>query len=783
MRFRIVLTIIAFSFVFRGIARSFEKPLYKNPNAPTENRVKDLLGRMTLAEKIGQLCCPLGWEMYTKAGERHVQPSAKFIEQMDKMPVGAFWATLRADPWTKKTLKTGLNPELAAQALNKLQKYAIENTRLGIPILFAEECVHGHMAIGTTVFPTGIGLASTWNRELIKEVGSVIGLEARLQGAHIGYGPVLDVAREPRWSRMEETFGEDPVLSGILGSAFVKGMQGEDIADGKHVYSTLKHFAAYGIPVGGHNGQKAAVGTRELFSEYLLPFKMAIDAGAQTIMTSYNSIDGIPCTSNRFLLTDVLRNQWCFSGFVFSDLGSIEGIATTHRVVSDIKNASALALQAGVDMDLGGNAYGKHLEKAVKEGSVSMADIDSAVCRVLRLKFKMGLFENPYVNPDLAKNQVRNIRHKTLAKEVAKQSIVLLKNNGILPLSKNLKSISVIGPNADNVYNQLGDYTAPQDTNQVITVLKGIKRAVSPTTIVRYTKGCAIRDTTQSNIDEAVNMAKMSDAVVLVVGGSSARDFKTEYLETGAAAVSNKKEETIPDMESGEGYDRCTLTLLGDQEKLINALAETGKPLIIVYIAGRPLNMNNASQKADALLTAWYPGEEGGTAVADVLFGDYNPAGRLSVSVPRSVGQLPVYYSLGKQADYVEGSSSPLYAFGYGLSYTGFEYSDLSIDQQVDKVQLSCKVTNTGSFDGDEVVQLYVRDNVSSVATPSIQLKDFRRIFIKKGETKVITFTLTADDLSLYNQQMMRTVEPGEFTVMIGAASNDIRLKGIFFYK
>ena len=323
MRFRIVLTIIAFSFVFRGIARSFEKPLYKNPNAPTENRVKDLLGRMTLAEKIGQLCCPLGWEMYTKAGERHVQPSAKFIEQMDKMPVGAFWATLRADPWTKKTLKTGLNPELAAQALNKLQKYAIENTRLGIPILFAEECVHGHMAIGTTVFPTGIGLASTWNRELIKEVGSVIGLEARLQGAHIGYGPVLDVAREPRWSRMEETFGEDPVLSGILGSAFVKGMQGEDIADGKHVYSTLKHFAAYGIPVGGHNGQKASVGTRELFSEYLLPFKMAIDSGAQTIMTSYNSIDGIPCTSNRFLLTDVLRNQWRFSGFVFSDLGSI----------------------------------------------------------------------------------------------------------------------------------------------------------------------------------------------------------------------------------------------------------------------------------------------------------------------------------------------------------------------------------------------------------------------------------------------------------------------------
>jgi beta-glucosidase len=338
-------------------------------------------------------------------------------------------------------------------------------------------------------------------------------------------------------------------------------------------------------------------------------------------------------------------------------------------------------------------------------------------------------------------------------------------------------------PTESRVKDLLGDYTAPQDSNQVITVLKGIQHAVSPTTIVRYAKGCAIRDTTQSNIEEAVEVAKISDAVVLVVGGSSARDFKTEYLETGAAAVSNKKEETIPDMESGEGYDRCTLTLLGDQEKLINALAKINKPLIIVYIAGRPLDMNNASEKADALLMAWYPGEQGGSAVADVLFGEYNPAGRLPVSVPRSVGQLPVYYSLGKQADYVEGTSTPLYAFGYGLSYTGFEYSDLSIDRQDNNIQLSCKVTNTGSFDGDEVVQLYIRDNVSSVATPPIQLKDFRRIFIKKGETKAITFTLTADDLSLYSQQMIWTVEPGEFTLMIGAASNDIRLKDTFFYQ
>lgn len=757
------------------------QPRYKNASVATEERVADLLARMTTVEKIGQLCAPTGWEMYHKKDATSVKPSQQFKERMQQMPPGSFWATLRADPWTEKTLQTGLNPELAAEALNALQRYALEETRLGIPLFFAEECPHGHMAIGTTVFPTSLAQAGTFNRRLIREMAAAIGLEASLQGAHIGYGPILDVAREPRWSRMEETFGEDPLLTGILGSHFVRGLQGDDPQSNHQLYSTLKHFAAYGIPSGGHNGQKASIGLRELFSDHLEPFRMAIDAGAMSIMTSYNAIDGVPTTASSFLLKELLRDRWGFQGFVFSDLGSIEGIAGTHRVAPDVRHAAAMALQAGVDIDLGGNAYGRNLKQALEDHLISMEDIDRSVMNILRLKFEMGLFEDPYVDPSQAARFVRSDKHKQIAREVARQGTVLLKNeNGLLPISGKIRSIAVVGPNADNIYNQLGDYTAPQDRDNIVTLLDGIRNAAAPHTVVRYAKGCAIRDTTQSNIDEAVEIAQASDVVVLVVGGSSARDFKTEYLETGAATVATGGEDILSDMDSGEGYDRSTLHLLGDQEKLLNALAHTGKPLIVIYIQGRPLNMNNAAQKADALLTAWYPGQEGGHAIADILFGEYNPAGRLPVSVPRSVGQLPVYYSLGRQAAYIDGSSSPLYAFGYGLSYTHYHYSDLTIHVEKEQVKVTCTITNAGNMDGDEVVQLYVGDNQSSVVTPPIQLKDFRRIHIQKGASKTITFTLKIDDLALYNRQMQRVTEPGVFTLMIGAASDDIRLRETF---
>ena len=755
--------------------------LYKQAAVPIEYRVKDLLGRMTIEEKVGQLCCPLGWEMYTKTGKNEVTVSELYKKKMAEAPVGSFWAVLRADPWTQKTLETGLSPELSAKALNALQKYAVEETRLGIPVLFAEECPHGHMAIGTTVFPTALSAASTWNEGLMLKMGEAIALEARLQGANIGYGPVLDIAREPRWSRMEETFGEDPVLTTIMGVAMMKGMQGKVQNDGKHLYATLKHFAAYGVPESGHNGSRANCGMRQLLSEYLPPFRKAVEEGAGTLMTSYNAIDGVPCTANKELLTDVLRNQWGFKGFVYSDLISIEGIVGM-RAAKDNKEAAVKALKAGLDMDLGGNAFGKNLKKAYEEGLITMADLDRAVGNVLRLKFQMGLFENPYVSPELAKKLVHSKEHKELARQVAREGVVLLKNEGVLPLSKHIGHLAVIGPNADEMYNQLGDYTAPQVREEVATVLDGIRAAVSESTRVTYVKGCAVRDTTATDIPAAVAAAQKADAVVLVVGGSSARDFKTKYISTGAATVSEDAK-TLPDMDCGEGFDRSSLRLLGDQEKLISAVASTGKPLVVVYIQGRTMNMNLAAEKAQALLTAWYPGEQGGMGIADILFGDYSPAGRLLVSVPRSEGQLPVFYSQGTQRDYVESKGTPLYAFGYGLSYTRFTYSGLELQKGTEMETLqtvACTVTNTGNRDGEEVVQLYIGDKVASVSQPPLLLKAFQRIFLKKGESRQVIFHLKKDDLAIYDSEMNYVVEPGEFKVMVGAASNDIRLEGEF---
>ena len=755
--------------------------LYKQAAVPIEYRVKDLLGRMTIEEKVGQLCCPLGWEMYTKTGKNEVTVSELYKKKMAEAPVGSFWAVLRADPWTQKTLETGLGPELSAKALNALQKYAVEETRLGIPVLFAEECPHGHMAIGTTVFPTALSAASTWNEGLMLKMGEAIALEARLQGANIGYGPVLDIAREPRWSRMEETFGEDPVLTTIMGVAMMKGMQGKVQNDGKHLYATLKHFAAYGVPESGHNGSRANCGMRQLLSEYLPPFRKAVEEGAGTLMTSYNAIDGVPCTANKELLTDVLRNQWGFKGFVYSDLISIEGIVGM-RAAKDNKEAAVKALKAGLDMDLGGNAFGKNLKKAYEEGLITMADLDRAVGNVLRLKFQMGLFENPYVSPELAKKLVHSKEHKELARQVAREGVVLLKNEGVLPLSKHIGHLAVIGPNADEMYNQLGDYTAPQVREEVATVLDGIRAAVSESTRVTYVKGCAVRDTTATDIPAAVAAAQKADAVVLVVGGSSACDFKTKYISTGAATVSEDAK-TLPDMDCGEGFDRSSLRLLGDQEKLISAVASTGKPLVVVYIQGRTMNMNLAAEKAQALLTAWYPGEQGGMGIADILFGDYSPAGRLPVSVPRSEGQLPVFYSQGTQRDYVESKGTPLYAFGYGLSYTRFTYSGLELQKGTEMETLqtvACTVTNTGNRDGEEVVQLYIGDKVASVSQPPLLLKAFQRIFLKKGESRQVIFHLKKDDLAIYDSEMNYVVEPGEFKVMVGAASNDIRLEGEF---
>ena len=749
-------------------------PAYKDPSLSIDIRLSDLLSRMTLEEKVGQLLCPLGWEMYEIHGSE-VHPSGKFKQLIKERNAGMLWATYRADPWTKKTLANGLNPELAAKAGNALQKYVMENTRLGIPMFLAEEAPHGHMAIGATVFPTGIGMAATWSLELVKEVGQVIAKEIRSQGGHISYGPVLDLTRDPRWSRVEETFGEDPVLSGILGASMVDGLGGGNLSQKYATIATLKHFLAYAVPEGGQNGNYASVGIRDLHQNFLPPFRKAIDSGALSVMTSYNSIDGIPCTSNHYLLTQLLRNEWKFCGFVVSDLYSIEGIHESHFVALTKENAAIQSVTAGVDVDLGGDAY-TNLCHAVQSGQMDKAVIDTAVCRVLRMKFEMGLFEHPYVDPKIAAKTVRRKEHIELARKIAQSSITLLKNeNSILPLSKTINKVAVIGPNADNRYNMLGDYTAPQEDSNVKTVLDGILTKLSPFR-VEYVRGCAIRDTTVNEIEQAIKAARRSEVVIVVVGGSSARDFKTSYKETGAAVA---EEGSVSDMECGEGFDRASLSLLGRQQELLESLQKTGKPLIVVYIEGRPLEKNWASEYADALLTAYYPG---GNAIADVLFGDYNPSGRLPISVPRSVGQIPVYYNkkAPRNHDYVEMSSFPLYSFGYGMSYTTFEYSDLQVVQKSARCfEVSFKVKNTGKYDGEEVSQLYMRDEYASVVQPMKQLKHFERFHLKKGEEKKVTFVLTEEDFFLVNYTLKKVVESGNFHLMIGAASNDIRLQNV----
>ncbi|GAB3574170.1 glycoside hydrolase family 3 N-terminal domain-containing protein [Spirosoma luteolum] len=766
-------------------ARPDPVPLYKNPKAPTEKRVQDLLRRMTTAEKVGQLSTLLGWGMYEKQGGT-VTVSDAFKKAVEAQQIGSLWATLRADPWTQKTLTTGLNPEEAARATNALQRYMIEHTRLGIPLLLAEECPHGHMAIGTTVFPTALGQGSTWNPDLIRQMAAAIAQEARLQGAHIGYGPVLDLAREPRWSRVEETYGEDPVLGSRMGEAMVTGFQGRSIGSGQTIISTLKHFAAYGVPEGGHNGGSVSPGFRALHQAYLPAFRAAVKAGARSVMTAYNSIDGVPCSANPYLLQTVLRQQWGFQGFTVSDLLSISGLATRHHVAADAPDAAALAINAGLDADLSGSGFGPALQTAIRQGRVKPAVLDTAVARVLRQKFAMGLFDNPYVDPARAAAGVRTADHVALARQVARESVVLLKNEGNrLPLSRSIRRLAVIGPNADNVYNQLGDYTAPQADGVVTTVLQGLRAKLGSATPITYAKGCGIRDTSRAGLAEAVAAARQAEAVVLVLGGSSARDFRTDYQATGAASV-QATAGAVSDMESGEGFDRASLDLLGRQQELLEAVVATGTPVVVVYIQGRPLNMNWAAAHAAALLTAWYPGQAGGDAIADVLLGDYNPAGRLPLSIPRSVGQLPVYYNALKPEphDYVELPASPLFAFGYGLSYTTFAYSNLTVrvsaTQKAATITASVTVKNTGPRDGDEVMQLYVTDPVSSVVTPVKQLKAFRRVFLKAGEQRVLTVTLHADDLKLLNAANAWVAEKGQFTVQVGPSSSETRLTRSF---
>jgi beta-glucosidase len=755
-----------------------EKPAYQNAHLSTAARVNDLLARMTTEEKIGQLLIPEGWKLYSKSGGAAVLNDS-VADVVLRQKAGSIYGIFRADPWTQVTLAIGLEPAESATIANAIQKFAIEKSRLHIPLLLVEECPHGHMAIHGTVFPTGLGQASTFDPKLIEQMGRAIATETRAVGGTVCYGPVVDVARDLRWSRVEEGYGEDPFLASSMTSASIHGLQGSSLANQDSVIATLEHFAGAGDPEGGHNLAPIHAGPRELNEVLLPPFKAGVAAGARSITSSYNSIDGVPNVANRWLLTSLLRDQWGFQGFVASDLGGIERLIKPDQVAADTTQAAAQALNAGLDADLGGEAF-PYLAQALQNGSVSERALDRAVGRILAAKFDLGLFDSPYVSSQNAERAVNSESHRALAGQISRESIILLKNaDHTLPLRENLQSIAVIGPNADSVYNQLGDYTAPQAPGQSVTVLQGLREALGSNVTLRYAHGCGVRDPSLAGFQAALDAVRQSQISIVVLGGSSARNFGTAFDATGAARPALGADGS--EMESGEGFDRATVTLPGVQEQLLEKIVEMGKPVVLVIIAGRPLSLTWATDHVSAILDAFYPGEEGGRAIADVLLGKYNPAGRLPVSVPRSVGQLPVFYG-DQRPDYVDLKAAPLFPFGFGLSYTAFSYSPLSViaDEAGGTAEVSVDVTNTGATSGDEVVQLYLHQRIATVERPQKLLRGAARVHLQAGAKQTVHFHLSAADLAVFAADARWIVEPGTFDVSVGASSEDIRQKGQF---
>lgn len=758
------------------------KAIYLDPTQPVERRVDDLLSRMTLDEKLAQLSGVWVYELLENAA---------FSEEKAKELIGKGIGQI-----TRIAGASNLGPVASAELANRIQAFLVEKTRLGIPAIVHEECCSGYMAKGATCFPQIIGLASTWEPELAEEMTSVIRTQMRRAGAHQGLAPVLDVTRDPRWGRVEETFGEDPYLVSCMGASYVKGLQGPDLKQG--IIATGKHFVGYGMSEGGLNWAPAHLSPRELREVFLAPFEAAIqEAKLASIMNAYHELDGIPCGSSKELLTEFLRNQLGFEGIIVSDYMAISMLADYHHIAKDKSEAASWALKAGIDIELPStDCYGQPLRKAVQDGAIGEPLINEAVRRVLRLKFLLGLFEHPYVSVERVSEVFDTPEQRLLARRIAQKSIVLLKNEGgLLPLRKDLASIAVIGPNADSIRNMLGDYAYPahieimelmrrgaietpapgkMDLSDIYvpmtSVLEGIKGKVSPQTRLFYAKGCEVTGESKEGFAEAVEIARKSEVAVLVMGDKSG---------------------LTPDCTSGEFRDCADLRLPGVQEELVRAIYETGTPVVVVLITGRPYAISWIAEHVPAIVEAWLPGEEGGHAVADVLFGDYNPGGKLPITFPRAVGQVPIFYSHKPSGgrsflygDYVSLSAKPLFPFGHGLSYTRFELENLQITPNSvnteGKVQISVDVRNVGERAGEEVVQLYVHDVLSSVTRPVKELKGFKRIALEPGEKKTVTFTLSVSQLGFYNREMELVVEPGTIEVMIGSSSEDIRLTGTF---
>src|SRR6266700_2668748 len=753
--------------------------LYRDPNASVDDRVEHLLSIMTLDEKLAQLGCLWSTTFVSKGA---FDPDII----AEKMPHGI-------GQITRIGASTGLHPHESAAFMNSIQQFAVERTRLGIPVILHEESTGGFCHRDATVFPQGIGLAATWNPVLVKQVAGVIRTQMLAVGARHALAPVLDVARDPRWGRVEETYGEDPVLTGTIGTAYIQGLQGDDLRNG--VAATGKHVLGHAMSEGGRNWGPVHVGPRELREVYAEPFAAVIrHAGLATIMNSYASVDGLPCAGSPVILTQLLRDELDFVGVVVADYSSILMLKEYHRVAATAGEAARLALLAGLDMELPAvDCYGAPLKAEIEAGRVPLEVVDTAVQRVLRLKFQLGLFEHPYVDAAAANVAFQTPEQRVLARQAVAESAILLSNDGVLPLAPTVKRVAVIGPGADDERLLQGDYHYPAHLEIVyaapahieaeellvpraagsyapgpyftphVTPLAGLRAACGQDVEVRYAKGCEVLGDDRSGFAEAVQEARNAEVAVVVVAGRSGISRPVTV---------------------GEGNDATNLDLTGVQQELVEALAETGTPRVEVVLSGRVHTLTSIARKANALLQVFPPGAEGGNGLADVLTGKVSPSGRLPVSLPRSVGQVPNHVghrSGGDRAmffgDYIDSPTSPLFAFGHGLSYTTFAYRDLTVQAKntTEQIEVYIEVLNTVEQAGDEVVQLYCRDLVASIARPVCILLGFARLVLAPGQARRVTFTVHPSRLAFYDPAMRFVTEPGAFTFSVGASSVDIR--------
>lgn len=722
--------------------------------------ISDLMSQMTVQEKIGQLnlVTPGGGILTGSVVSADVEGKVKSGK------VGGIFGIYGPDK------------------LRQAQQMAVEDSRLGIPMIFGSDVIHGYK----TTFPIPLGISASWDMELIEKTARIAAQEATADGIFWNFSPMVDIARDPRWGRVAEGAGEDPFLGSRIAEAMVRGYQQDDLARENTMMATVKHLALYGASEAGRDYNTVDMSRNRMFNDYLPPYKAAVDAGVGCVMSSFNDVDGIPASANRWLLTDLLRDQWGFDGFVVSDYTSVNEMIA--HGMGDLQAVSALALKAGLDMDMVGEGFLTTLEKSLEEGKVTEAEIDLACRRVLEAKYKLGLFDDPYRYFDASRPEkdILTADNRQIAREVAARSFVLLKNdNQVLPLKKS-GTVALIGPLADNKNNMLGTWAPTGNPQLSVPVLEGIKNVAGNEVHILYARGANISDDpvfaakvnvfgTRIDIDErspevmlreAISTARRADVVVAVVGEASEM--------------------------SGESGNRMNLNVPEEQKKLIRALAETGKPLVLVLMAGRPLTIEEEVELADAILLTWHPGVEAGNAISDVLFGDYNPSGKLTMTFPRNVGQVPIYYAhrnTGRpqegdefqkfRTNYLDAPNSPLFPFGYGLSYTTFEYSDVSLSKATisadETLEAKVTVTNAGDYDGEEVVQLYIRDVVTSITRPVKELKGFQKIFLKAGESKEVSFMLSEKDLKFYNYDLDFVAEPGGFIVFIGSSSDAVK--------